>query len=300
MSFAGTSGGQYARRMSDRILVTGATGIVGSELVGLLARRGLEVKAGTRNPERARKLFPAEVEVVELDYRQPATFDAAVEWADKLFLQPPPFEPDAYDTLAPLLDWAVQAGTEHVVTVSAMGMEVRGDLPIRRLEKHVASLGVSYSFLRPNLLMQNFLRDFLGDRIRRTGRFAMPVGDAPVSMVDGRDVAAVAAAVLTDPGHAGRAYTLTGPEALTHFAIARMLADASGRSVEFEECTDEEMLGWLVGSGWPPEVAGVVIALYQSVRAGVRAAVTGDVEHVLGRPARSFRTFAEDHAQEWR
>lgn len=286
--------------MSDRILVTGATGIVGSELVGLLLEEGVEVKAGTRNPARARDLFAPEVEVVELDYRQPATFDAAVEWADRVFLQPPPFSPDAYDTLAPLLDWAVQAGAEHVVALSAMGMEVRGDLPIRRLEKHVASLGVDYTFLRPNLLMQNFQRDFLGDRIRRTGVFAMPVGDAPVSMVDGRDVAAVAAVALTGSEHTGRAYTLTGPEALTHQEMAEILSEVADREIRFESCSDEEMLGWLIGAGWSAEVAGVVIALYQTVRAGVRASVSEDIEQVLGRPARPFRTFAEDYADEWR
>lgn len=286
--------------MTDRILVTGATGIVGSELVSLLLRDGVEVKAATRNPDRARDIFEPGVEIVELDYRQPATFDAAVEWADRVFLQPPPFDPDAYDTLAPLLDWAVQAGAEHVVTLSAMGIEVRGDLPIRRLEKHLASLGVDYTFLRPNLLMQNFRRDFLGDRIRRTGRFAMPVGDAAVSMVDGRDVAAVAAAALTGTDHMGRAYTLTGPEAVTHDDMARILSEVSAREIRFESCSDEEMLGWLIGAGWSPEVAGVVIALYQAVRGGVRAAVTDDVERVLGRPARSFRGFAEDYAGEWR
>lgn len=286
--------------MSDRILVTGATGIVGSELVSLLVGRGVEVKAGTRNPERARNLFEPGVEIVELDYRQPATFDAAVEWADRVFLQPPPFDADAYDTLAPLLDWAVQAGAGHVVTLSAMGMAVRGDLPIRRLEKHLASLGVDYTFLRPNLLMQNFRREFLGDRIRRTGSFAMPVGDAAVSMVDGRDVAAVAAAALTGTDHMGRAYTLTGPEAMTHEQMATVLSEVAGRPVHFENCSDEDMAGWLTGAGWSPEITGVVIALYQSVRAGVRAEVTDDVERVLGRPARSFREFARDYAGEWR
>ncbi len=286
--------------MSDRILVTGATGIVGSELVSLLVGQGVEVKAATRNPERARSLFEAGVEIVELDYRQPATFDAAVEWADRVFLQPPPFDADAYDTLAPLLDWAVQAGAEHVVTLSAMGMAVRADLPIRRLEKHLASLGVEYTFLRPNLLMQNFKRDFLGDRIRRTGSFAMPVSDAAVSMVDGRDVAAVAAAALTGADHMGRAYTLTGPESMTHEQMAAVLSEVAGRPVRFESCSDEDMVGWLTDAGWSPEVAGVVIALYQSVRAGVRADVTDDVERVLGRPARSFREFARDYAGEWR
>ena len=120
-----------------------------------------------------------------------------------------------------------------------------------------------------------------------------------MSMVDGRDVAAVAAAALTDDAHLGRAYTLTGPEAITHARMAELIGEAAGRAVQFENCSDEEMLGWLTGSGWPPEIAGVVIAMYQSVRAGVRAQVSGDVERVLGGPARSFRQFAMDYAEDW-
>lgn len=286
--------------MSERILVTGSTAPVGRELVRLLVEAGSEVKAGTRRPDRARSLFDPSVQVVELDYGRPATFDAAVEWADRLFLQPPPFEPDAHRTLVPLLDWAVQAGTGHVVTVSAMGMEVREDLPIRRLERHIESLGVDYTFLRPNFYMQTFDEGFLGERIRRTGGFRMPVKDARVSLVDGRDVAAVAAAALTGREHSGRAYTLTGPEALTHAEIAGIVGAAAEREVRFETCTDEEMLGWLVGAGWGRDVAGVVIAMYQSVRGGVREAVSPDVPDVLGRPARSFRDFAAEHAEHWR
>jgi uncharacterized protein YbjT (DUF2867 family) len=240
------------------------------------------------------------VEVVELDYARPATFDAAVEWADRVFLQPPPFDPDAYSTVSPLLDWAVQAGTEHVVTLSAMGLEVRDDLPIRRLESHVESLGVDYTFLRPNFYMQTLGLGFLAERIQRTGRFAMPVERARVSLVDSRDVAAVAAAALVGEEHFGQAYTLTGPESLSHEEMAASIGRASGRSVTFEPCSDEEMLGWLVGAGWAREAAGVVISLYQSVRAGVRERVTTDVETVLGRPAVSFERFAEEHADRWR
>ena len=286
--------------MSDRILVTGATSPVGSELVRLLVEAGLDVKAGTRRPERATDLFDPSVEVVELDYAQPATFDAAVEWADRLFLQPPPFDPDVNDTLTPLLDWAVQAGTGHVVSVSAMGMEIREDLPIRGLERHIESLGVEYTLLRPNFYMQTFGEGFLGDRMRRTGSFAMPVGDSRVSIVDGRDVAAVAAAALSTDEHFGRAYTLTGPEALTHSEIAATISRVSGAAVSFETCSDEDMLGWLVGSGWPTDVAGRVIALYQSVRGGVREPVTEDVTAVLGHPPCSFGDFVEEHAPQWR
>ena len=217
-----------------------------------------------------------------------------------MFLQPPPFDPDAHETLAPLLDWAVQAGARHVVTRSAMGMEVREDLPTRRLERHIESLGVEYTFLRPNLFMQNFGVGFLGERIQRTGRFAMPVEDARVSFVDGRDVAAVAAAALTGDEHYGRAFTLTGPEALSHAEVAAVISEVSAREVSFETCSDEEMLGWLKGAGWPVDVAGVVIAFYQSVRAGVRELATDDVSAVLGRPATSFRQYAEEFADQWR
>ena len=286
--------------MSERILVTGATGAVGSELVRLLVAGGAEVKAGTRSPSKAVRLFDPSVEVVELDYAEPVTFDAAVEWADRVFLQPPPFDPDAHETLAPLLDWAVQAGTRHVVTRSAMGMGVREDLPTRRLERHIESLGVEYTFLRPNLFMQNFGAGFLGERIRRTGRFAMPVEDALVSFVDGRDVAAVAAAALTGDEHYGQVFTLTGPEALSHAEVAAIISQVSGRDVAFETCSDEEMLGWLKGAGWPADVAGVVIAFYQSVRAGVREPATDDVSAVLGRSAASFRQYAEEFADQWR
>ena len=285
--------------MSDRILVTGATAPVGRELVRRLGEAGASVKAGTRHPKRAVDLFDPGVEIVELDYGQPATFNAAVQWADRVFLQPPSFDPDAYQTLLPLLDWAVQARTGHVVLVSAMGMEVRDDLPIRRLEKHLESLGVDWTFLRPNFYMQNFGEGFLGERIRRTGRFSLPVRDAAVSLVDGRDVAAVAATVLTSNEHMGEAYTLTGPEALTHEEIASLIASASGKNIVFEPCADQEMLGWLTGAGWRPAVASVVISMYQSVRAGVRADVTADIASVLGRSADTFEQFVNDHEDLW-
>jgi uncharacterized protein YbjT (DUF2867 family) len=128
----------------------------------------------------------------------------------------------------------------------------------------------------------------------------MPVEDARVSFVDGRDVAAVAAAALTSDAHMGRHYTLTGPEALTHGEIAALISEVSGRQVEFRTTTDEQMFDWLRGAGWRADVAGVVIALYQAVRAGVRASVTTDIEEVLGRPATSLRTFAEERADLWR
>lgn len=285
--------------MSERILVTGATAPMGREVVRLLRERGATVMAGTRHPDRASEVLGGDVDVVELDYRRAVTFNEAVHWADHLLLQPPAFDPDAHDTLKPLLDWAVQAGTRRVVLVSAMGMSVREDLPIRRLEHHVESLGVEYTILRPNFYMQSFAEGFLADRIKSQQQFQMPVDDARVTLVDARDVAAVAASALVEDGHAGAEYTLTGPDPLTHAEVARAMSDASGAPIRYTACSDDEMLGWLTGSGWRPDVAGVVIAMYQAVRGGVRAEATDDLERLLGRAPRSFSDFAQEHATHW-
>ena len=97
------------------VLVVGATGELGRELVGLLARPGCVVRAATRDPAAARRMFPAEVEVVELDFDRTETYDAAAQWVDRMFLMPPPFDPDAFGTINPFLDWAVSADVRRVV-----------------------------------------------------------------------------------------------------------------------------------------------------------------------------------------
>ena len=120
--------------MPEKILVTGATGKLGSELIRLLLETDAEVKAGTRNPERAGTRFADDVEVVRLDYDVTETWDAAVQWADRVFLVPPPFDPDSDERLVPFIDWAVQSGTRHIVLVSAMGAEARDQLALRGVE----------------------------------------------------------------------------------------------------------------------------------------------------------------------
>ena len=286
--------------MKETVLVTGATGKVGSALVGLLRGRGVAVKAGTRRPGRARERLGPDVDTVELDYGRAETYDAAVEWADRLFVVAPPFDPRASEHLASFVDWAVQAGVDHVVLLSAMGAGERDDLALRGVERLVEGTGVDWTFLRPNVYMQNFHPGFLGREIRARGRFQLPAGDAPVSLVDARDVAAVAAEVLTGGRHAGRAYTLTGPEALDHYRVAAILSEVRGAPVEYVPIDDDAMRGRLVDVGWPADHADVVVDFHRSIRSDDRAAVTGEVEDLLGRPATSFRQFAEEHARAWR
>ncbi len=286
--------------MAEKVLVTGATGKVGTVLVRLLLERGVEVKAGTRRPADAEGLLGARVEAVELDYEATETWDEAVQWADRVFLVPPPFDPRSDDLLVPFLDWAVQSGTEHVVLLSAMGAEARERMALRRVEQRIERTGVAWTFLRPNIYMQNFSRGIVAHQIRDMGEVRLPTEDGMVSFVDGRDVAAVAAAVLTVDEHAGRAYTLTGPEALDHYQAAAIISEVSGRHVGYMPVDEDETRYSLLAAGWPEDQAETFSRLMTAIRESRRAGISQDVPKLLGRPATTFQAFSREHAEAWR
>lgn len=287
--------------MTETVLVTGGTGKVGRRVVEGLAARGVNVRAGTRDPEETAELGGLDVETVELDFYRTETFDRAVDGVDRMFLQAPPADPDAFRTLIPFLDWAVSAGVHRIVNLSAMAVESVEELALRKVELHLESLGVGCTFLRPNWFMQNFHPGFLSREIRETGRFRLPLGDARVSFVDAGDVGAVAVEALTAPPHEGKAYTLTGPEALTCREAARILSEAAGREIAYEPVDDGEMESILREEhGWRADQAGVILGLFSSIREGHRATVSGDVERILGRPPTSLAEYARVDAEAWR
>lgn len=280
------------------ILVTGATGAVGRELVRLLVKRKVPVRAATRSPKRARQLL-GDVDAVELDYVATETYDAAVQWVDRVFLVPPPFDPNAYETLVPLIDWSVQAGVDTIVLLSAMGIETREDLALRRIERHLERIGIRRTILRPNLYMQNFTSTFLRDALQEDDVFALPAGESRVSFVDGRDVAAVAAAALTSPRHDGEIYTLTGSEALGPREITSALSRAAGRPIRYQDVSDAAYRERLRETGQPEAAIDVAVEFFHSIREGQREAVTADVERVTGHAPRTFGEFAAEHADAW-
>ncbi len=285
--------------MSEKILVTGATGKVGQQVVRGLVSQGLEVKAGTRNPEAAKELFADGVEVVELDYNRAETYDAAVQWADRLLLTPPPFAPDAYDLLGSFVDWAVQSGTRHLVLLSAMGAERVDHLALRKLERQLEEVGVDHTLLRPNLYMQNFAPGFLEEEIRRDSTVSLPAGDAEVSFVDSDDVADVAIAALLGDEHFGAAYTLTGPETLTLADATELLSQEVGREIRYRAIGDDEFRAFLTERGWSRGRVDTALGLFASIRDGWRAPVSGDVKAVLGREAGGFQDYARRNRVRW-
>lgn len=286
--------------MEERILVTGATGKVGRELVRSLRADGRLVRAATRDPDHAAELFGNDVETVELDFMSTVTYDAAVQWVERIFLMPPPFDPDAFDTLAPFLDWAVASGTTKVVLLSAMDADAVPELALRRLEMHLESLDIAWTILRPNLYMQNFTSGFLLDHIREHATFELSAGDAGVSFVDVRDVAAAAAAAIETGAFDGQVHTLTGPDTLDFETIAAMLSEAAASTIGYRPVSNQRMRDILRAAHWPERQVAVGVGLFESVRNGRRAPVHDDIATVAGRAPTPFEAFARENASTWR
>ncbi|GAA3220583.1 SDR family oxidoreductase [Nonomuraea helvata] len=277
------------------VLVTGATGSTGRAVLEALAGRGKPVRAMVRR-EADRERLPVGVQAVVADFDDAVSVAAALRGAGRAYLVTPSAE-RAEAQQRRFADLAAEAGVEHVVVLSQLAADK--DSPVRFLryhamvEEHVRSLGIGYTFLRPNLFFQGLLA-FAG-LVSAQGRFYAPIGDAKVSAIDVRDIGAVAAAALTEAGHEGATYTLTGPAAITHHDIAAALASALGRDVTFAEVPPDVFADSLSGMMPPWQIDGL-LEDYAHYGRGEAAEVTATVADITGKPSRSIGQFARDYA----
>ena len=196
------------------------------------------------------------------------------------------------------LHLAQAAGTGFVVLMTAMGVD-QTERGLRKIELHLMASGMGYTILRPTWFMQNFT-GYMGDMIRQHGGLHLPTGDGKNSLIDTRDIGAVAAVALTEDGHAGKEYTLTGSESLNYAEALAVLSEAAGRTIPFVAVTQDDARRAMTAEGWPPDEMDLMLYLYDGIRQGWYAAVTPDVAEVLGRPPLTLRQFAEEHAEAWR
>lgn len=274
------------------ILITGASGNVGREVLKQVALTGAKVRAAYQDAGRAYP--PAGVETVTIDYSRPDTVHAALKGIDHVFLVGPP------TAELPMLERKAinvikQSDVEHVVKLSAMGgREATFTRHHAESEDYIRSTGVPFTFLRANGFMQNIVA-FSAQSIGTQDVFYGTEGDGKVSQIDIRDVAAVAVKTLTEPGHTGKVYTLTGPEALSNAQIAGLFTKAMGREIRFVNLPAEQLKPAMVAAGLPEWTADAVLDLQRLYREDKAATVTDDVERILGRKPISYADFLEDH-----
>jgi uncharacterized protein YbjT (DUF2867 family) len=277
------------------ILVTGATGTIGSDVVRQLAARGEKVRALSRDPAKAH--LPAGVEAARGHHRDRASVEAAMAGAESAFLVGV-FGPDDAEHDRGLVEAARTAGVRRIVKLSAIGtgdprLGVFGTWHLHGEEAARAS-GLEWTLLRPSSFASNTLSWVAAVREGTPAPNMMGAGRQGV--VDPRDVAEVAVAALLDPRHAGRTYTLTGPETLSAHEQAAVLADILGRPVPLHDVSPQERREQLRAAGLSEHYADGLMVTTRFIQEGGNDVVTGDVQDLLGRPARTYRQWAEDHA----
>lgn len=285
------------------ILVTGATGTIGSHLVQQLADQHVPVRAFVRDAEvAAQSLDGPSVDLVEGDLEEPSTIEKALDGVSKVFL----LSSSASEQVrlqSNVVEAAQQADNPHIVKVSVLG--ARPDAPIHlarwhaETEDQIRDTDLPFTFLHPQIFMQNYLA--LAPLIAQEDAFYAPLGDTRVSLVDARDVAEVAAAVLTAAHHhVGKTYNITGPEAIPQTEVAEALSTALGRRIEYIDVEPEVFRDQLDDMGVPDWFADDLMATCRIYRAGHGAQVSSVTRDLTGQRGRTFGTFAQDYVDAFR
>jgi uncharacterized protein YbjT (DUF2867 family) len=303
-------------RETTTILVTGSTGTVGSEVVKRLASvvssssgDNISIRAAVHSQNKADPLKQFDnkgVEIVDLDYTKPETLAGALNKVDKIFLQTLPV-PDITDITSNLVKEAKKNDVKHIVKLSAMGADSEPRSTILRLhgkeEKIIEESGIPYTFLRPPAFMQNFITQF-GNTIRTQNAFYVPAGDAKMSFVDTRDIAAIAARILTNNNnnggsqrHVNKAYDITGSDALSYGQVAEILSSKVGKKISYIDVTEEDARKGMKQMGADDWFIDIMLELFRIIRAGYGSQTTAAVENIIGRKPISFAQFAKDYAE---
>jgi uncharacterized protein YbjT (DUF2867 family) len=290
----------------ESILVTGASGNIGSEIVKqlLAVAPAVSIKAAVHSRQNVKKVKDGDrVKVIPIDYNESDTLRQALKDVDKLFLLTPDV-PNAVHLASNAVTEAKKAGIRHIVKQSVMGADLEADVGTMRLHRQVEEIieqsEIPFTFLRPNEFMQNFI-NFHSPSIKGNNAFYIPLEDAKVSLVDVRDIAAVAVKSLTDEDlHKNKTHLITGPEALSYHQVAEILSNRIGRKINYVNISDEEARAAMKEIGMSDWLINTVSELSDYFRKGKASEISSAVEEVTGNKPISFSQFANDYVDAFR
>jgi uncharacterized protein YbjT (DUF2867 family) len=277
--------------MKTRFLVLGASGLVGGHVLQLLLHHGYDAVGASRRQTGHRW--------VPFDLLDPRTHAPALAGATGVMLLSRPGDELAQQHAQAFIDAMVAAKIQRVVVLSALGAAQRPDFSLRKVELLVEASGLEWTHIRPNFFAQIFARPPLSTEIAAHRTLTLPLGDARVAYVDARDVAAMICKALTEPGLAGKAIDLNGPEALTHETIARQIGTLLGAPVSYVNITEESARDLLSRRGFPAPQAERVLRFYALCRQGACATPDTQAARLLGRPLNRLETALAMYRPVW-
>ena len=277
-----------------KTLVTGATGTIGRQLVSELSRRGVEVRAAGHSRERIETLEGPGVEPIAVDLNEPEEVARALEDVHRMFLLTP-FVPEFERQVANVVEAARAAAVDHIVRLSALGAAPGAELALAaehgRCDELVKQSGIGWTILQPTFFQDNLI-GYQVEPIRSQSAFYGASASGETAYVSSADIAAVAATILLDPApHAGKTYALTGPEALSDFAVAEALSSTLGRKINYVDLSPQQLSAGMRESGTPGWIVDALVGLERVKSLGWASQVSPAVEQITGRPGERLQEF---------
>ncbi|MEL6821207.1 MAG: SDR family oxidoreductase [Calditrichota bacterium] len=277
--------------MSSKILVIGASGTVGSELVKLLQFSGQNVVRATSKKE-------LEEDQVHVNLQTGEGISEAFVDIDRAFFLTPAGHVNPQKITGKLVDAAKANGVQKVVLMTAMGVDADDNIPLRQAEIILEKSGLNYNIIRPNWFMQNFNSYWIAGILQHQKIF-LPVGDARGSFIDTRDIAAVAAELLVTDSRNNEAFNLTGEESLNHTEVAEILSEVTGKTITYEDIPPSAMKESLLEAGMSKEYTELLLGILEAFKLGYSATVSSNVRDIIGRVPITLRQYAEDYKSAW-
>lgn len=266
-------------------LIIGANGNLGKEIVTQLSQTET-VKAGVRNEENF--LTAKNVENVIFDYDKPETYIEALKGVNKVFIQAPPLDAQAFERLTPFINTLKDKGINRVVFNSAWGVDHNEEAPLRKLEKKFMNEGFDYTFTRPNFFIENFTDGFASHSLQNDNVIVHNSGDAKLTFVSIKDIAQVIVHAFKNEKHIGKEYNLSGKEALSHQDVADLFSKKMNTEIHNVSLSAQDMKAGALENGLPESVADYLVTLYTIASEGHMAHQSDDIKTLLGREPKTF------------
>ncbi len=282
------------------VLVTGALGNVGREVVRALLASGQTPRMAVRRPQSVEHDLPEGAELAAFDYLDPTTWSEAVRGCRGVFLLRPPPISNTRETLVPFIDAARAQNASQIVFLSVQGAGENSIVPHHAVEQHLFKIGGDFTILRPGFFAQN-LSDAYRRDIQEDDRIYVPAGKGRAAFIDVKDLAEVAALIFQMPdAHRGQAYTLTGPAAVSFSEVATVLSDALGRPIRYVPASVVGYIHHLRKRKLPWAQALVQSVLHVGLRFGQAEKVDPTLEKLLGHPSTPIESMVSAHLDLWR
>ncbi|WP_226671126.1 SDR family oxidoreductase [Metabacillus litoralis] len=279
-----------------KVLVTGFTGKIGSQVANYLNDKNIPMICAVRNVKKAKAMFGDIYEYVSLDFADPSTFDRALEHVDRIFLMYPPGENLQFDLF---LKKAKNKGIQHIAYLSLKDVQFMPFIHHYKMEKEIKNSKIPYTFIRAGYFMQN-LNDFLCKEIKERHRIFVPAGKGKTSFVDTRDLAEISGISLIDSEiHKNKIYVITGNEALDFYDVAKIMTEVLDVKIEYTNPSVKEFKESMKKVGEDEGFVNVVVGVHMPTKLGLAKGIKHDYEKITGKKPTNIRKYVEDFKENW-